>query len=174
MCADEAINPQAHIPQKQTTAGSSSNGRSPCWSVFLCLSWLWGRPDQMVLESCSWEVQSNSWHLQTNLQYTSILSGSAELPRSHPQVAVLLYVRVCVRSCSKGSSSTVTDSTWATSPTKRSVWRQDTAGPGGSTTLTTWDRFACDAHTLPSHKQTCMFSDFFVGACDVMCFFQMS
>lgn len=124
---------------------------------FLCSLWLRGRLDQMVPEYCSWEVQSTSWHLQTNLQDASILSGSAELPRSHPQFAVSLYVRVCVRSCSKGSSSTVTDSTWATSPTKRSVWRQDTAGPGGSTTLTTWDRFVSDAHTFPSRKHTLWF-----------------
>lgn len=113
---------------------------------FLCLSWLQGRLDQMVLECLSWRVQSTSWHVQTHLQYASISSGSAELPLNYPEVTVLLCVCLCVRSCSKGNSSTAKGSTCATSPTKRSVWRQDTAGSGANTTLTIWGRFVSDMH----------------------------
>lgn len=113
---------------------------------FLRLSWLRGRPDQMALECLSWRVQSTSWRAQTHLQYASISSGSTELPLSYPEVTALLCMCFCVRSCSKGNSSTVRGSTWATSPTKRSVWRQDTAGPAANTTLTIWDRFVSDMH----------------------------
>lgn len=84
--------------------------------------------------------------------HTSLLSEALfTLPRGYSVLVcsyLCVHTSVCECSCSKGSSSTVRGSTWATSPIKPSVWRQGTAGCDGNTTLTTWGRFVTHLHTL--------------------------
>ena len=85
----------------------------------------------------------------TVLPYTSVLSPLhwALFSLSYGYSTLLSYVAcLSVCSCLKGSSSTVMFSMWVTSLIKLSVWRQDTAGLDGNTTLTTWDRFVTHSH----------------------------
>ncbi len=112
MNAEANINSQAHISLKHTTTGLSSNGNTPRWSVSELV--MKSRLDQMVLGYLSCYIQWACRHSLGNLVYTSVLSLSMKLCLHYPEVTVFLYVFICVHtsvcvcSCLKGSSSTVT------------------------------------------------------------------
>ena len=119
------------------------NESTPCWSVAVLGNLYYDMWDCRLLLSNLLYPTTALLSLLHDVLFTlswgySVMFESANSP-------------VCVCSCSKGNSSTVTGSMSLTSPIKLSVCWRVTAGSDGNTTLTTWDRFVARPHIFFWH-----------------------